>query len=544
LVDDLLPGAANCLALVTSRHRLADLDTSDTLSLDVLSPDEALALFAGVVGADRAHADPDATAEVLRLCGYLPLAIRIAAARLRTRAAWPVRALADRLTDESRRSAELTVGDRSVAAALALSCRRMNDRHRELFSLLGRHPGVSFDSYQVAALGGVELSDAQRMLDGLVDMHLLQEPTPGRYQLHDLVRLYARTALVVAEPVCHAAIGRLLDHYLYLARRTDAYLNPDTSLTPAELVPPGPVPDIADADQAIQWCETELANLLAAINHAAESGRRTHAAQLAYALSWFFKRRGRATDWVASLQVGADAAIDDLDRANLLRALSNAYIHVGRFTDTTMDLLVEALTLYRRIGDPWGEGASLNNMGGLQLRLGRIADAVDYYQQALAVRRRCGDVRGAAVILSNLCSTYEMLGRFPESLDCGQQALDAYRQVGDRRGEGIALNNTAVVLLALGRPAEALAHGQLALAVDTELRDRRNVPGAMDTIGVIHRHLGNYATAIDHHQRALALIREVGDDVIEAEIRENLADTLRAAAEAGEPAARQRTPEG
>ncbi|HYS36429.1 MAG TPA: NB-ARC domain-containing protein, partial [Pseudonocardiaceae bacterium] len=125
MVDDLLPGAANCLALVTSRHRLADLDTSDTLSLDVLSPDEALALFAGVVGADRAHADPDATAEVLRLCGYLPLAIRIAAARLRTRAAWPVRALADRLTDESRRSAELTVGDRSVAAALALSCRRM-----------------------------------------------------------------------------------------------------------------------------------------------------------------------------------------------------------------------------------------------------------------------------------------------------------------------------------------------------------------------------------------------------------------------------------
>jgi len=229
-VRPLLPGSPTCLALITSRRQLADLETTGTLSLDVLPEADALSLFTSVVGADRVWIDPESTSDVLRLCGYLPLAIRIAAARLRSRPAWPVRALADRLRDETRRHDELTVGDRSVTAALALSYQRLTEPQQRLFSLLGQHPGTTFDSYQAAALGGIPLFEAERLLTELVDMHLVKEREPGRYRLHDLVRQYARTKTSVPEPIRHDAIGRLLDHYLYLARLTDAYLGPDNPI--------------------------------------------------------------------------------------------------------------------------------------------------------------------------------------------------------------------------------------------------------------------------------------------------------------------------
>ncbi len=301
-VRPLLPGAPTCLALITSR-RLADLDTANTLSLDVLPETDALALFTSVVGDDKVRADRESTADVLRLCGYLPLAIRIAAARLRTRPAWPVRALADRLRNETRRNDELTVGDRSVTAALALSYQRLTEPQQQMFALLGQHPGTSFDSYQAAALSGVPLPEAGHLLDELVDMHLIEEPTPARYRFHDLIRDYARTKTALPEPVRRDTVGRPLNHYLYLARLTDANLSPIPRQMPADFKPPGAVPAITDAYQTIEWCETELRNLIAAIDYVATNGQHTYSWELAKKLKWFFERRGHATDWVACLQV-------------------------------------------------------------------------------------------------------------------------------------------------------------------------------------------------------------------------------------------------
>ncbi|HEX4724033.1 MAG TPA: BTAD domain-containing putative transcriptional regulator [Pseudonocardiaceae bacterium] len=522
-VRPLLPGAPGCLALITSRRRLADLDTTATLSLDVLPDFDALALFTSVVGADRVAAEPGATSDVLRLCGHLPLAIRIAAARLRTRPAWPISTLADRLRDID----ELAVGDRSVTAALTLSYCRLTAGQQHLFTALGQHPGTSFDAYQAAALAGTPLSETERMLDALVDVHLVREPLPGRYRCHDLVRQYARTH---ASASSAAATGRLLDHFRYLAQRMDAYLNPDTRRGIADLPPPpGPVPDITGRDDAIRWCETELGNLMAAIDHAARDGWRTHAWQLAYALTWFFKLRGHVpADWITQLRVGVKAVTDDVDRANLLRELSSAHYMAGDLP-AAIDVGHQALREYRHIGDVWGEGGALNSIGNAHKRAGDFTEAVDHYRQALAVRQRAGDVRGTGVTLHNLCHLYQTLGQFAESLDCGERALAAYRATGDRRGEGMVLNNIAILYLSCGHdPAKALGYCQQGLALNRAVGDRRNEANALDTLGSIHRELGDYETALDYLHQALAMVSESGHRNEEPAIRANVLNTYSA----------------
>ncbi|MFD2415770.1 AfsR/SARP family transcriptional regulator [Amycolatopsis pigmentata] len=190
-VRPLLPGTARCLALVTSRHRLAELEGAGHLSLDPLSPSQASALFARIVGEERAVAERDAVQEVARLCGYLPLAIRNAAVKLRNRPVWTIGYLADRLRDGKRRLAELTTGDRGVAAAFGVSYRNLTTAQQRMFRLLGTCPDRDFDTGTAAALAGVGLETAGALLEDLVDAHMLQEPVPGRYRFLDLMRQYA-----------------------------------------------------------------------------------------------------------------------------------------------------------------------------------------------------------------------------------------------------------------------------------------------------------------------------------------------------------------
>jgi DNA-binding SARP family transcriptional activator len=214
-VRPLIPGAAGCLAIVTSRRYLADLDGALVETLGILPEADALALFTAVVGAERTADEPAAVAEVLRLCGYLPLAVRIAAVRLRARPAWRIRDLVLRLTAGQRRLAELTVGGRGVSAAFAMSYQRLPAAHQRMFRLLGLFPGVCFDAVAAAALADAGAREAEVILEDLLDAHLLSQPGPDRYQFHDLVREHAReTVCRVESPrTREMAARRLLNHY-------------------------------------------------------------------------------------------------------------------------------------------------------------------------------------------------------------------------------------------------------------------------------------------------------------------------------------------
>jgi len=196
----LLPGFGGTMALITSRHKLLDLDADVTVSLEVLSEIDAVRLFEQIVGAERTAAEPDAVADVVRLCGYLPLAIRIAASRLRHRRVWTVAHLAARLREGEWPLSDLVAGDRSVAGAFEISYRQLDQRQRQLFWRLGQLSGRDFDADGAAALCAVPPAEAEELLEELFDRNLLGQRIQGRYYFHDLIRRYAYDKARAEEP--------------------------------------------------------------------------------------------------------------------------------------------------------------------------------------------------------------------------------------------------------------------------------------------------------------------------------------------------------
>lgn len=274
-VTPLLPNGSHCLILITSRRRLVGVDEGRPSSLPVLDSDEAVELLGRVVGVARVAAEPEAATEVVRRCGHLPLAIRLAGARLAHRPHWRIADLAERLASRPDPLAEFEVGERSVGRAFALSYAQVSPVAQRAFRLLGLHPGVRFDTPVAAALTGQSLPKAQDLLDELVDANLVEETEPGRYRLHDLVREYART--LVAEPGREGerrdGIAGLLDHHLHVATVIARKRELSSSFTLA-LLPAPARPDLVlpVAEQGRGWFDDNLAALTALVRLAETEG--------------------------------------------------------------------------------------------------------------------------------------------------------------------------------------------------------------------------------------------------------------------------------
>ena len=243
-VRPLLPGAASCAVLITTRRRMPDLASTRLVDLDVLDDDEALRLFTKVVGDQRAAAEPEATAELLVACAGLPLAIRICAARLATRSGWTIGSMAGRLRDEHRRLDEMAAGDLAVRASFQVSFASLPAGRRadavapaDAFRLLGLWPGPSVSSAAAAALFGVPEQLAEDALESLVDAYLLESTAPGRYKFHDLLRVYSaeRALADLSEPARDAAVGRLLTWYMCTADAAAEVVSPHRYKLPLDL---------------------------------------------------------------------------------------------------------------------------------------------------------------------------------------------------------------------------------------------------------------------------------------------------------------------
>jgi DNA-binding SARP family transcriptional activator len=223
-VRDLLPAGTGCLVLITSRRRLKGLDDAHTLALDVIAPSRATALFHAVAGLDHIQAADPILAEITDLCGYLPLAVRIAASLLRHRPAWSLVRLAELLRDQQQRISALADGERQLSATFDLSYESLGVDHQHLYRCLSLIPGPDTDTYAAAALAGAGPATVTRLLEDLVDHNLLIEQVPGRYRFHDLIRAHART-LAQADRAAdrHAAIDRLLDYHQRTARDADPH---------------------------------------------------------------------------------------------------------------------------------------------------------------------------------------------------------------------------------------------------------------------------------------------------------------------------------
>ncbi|WP_030441782.1 AfsR/SARP family transcriptional regulator [Actinoplanes subtropicus] len=517
-VRPLLPGAPGCLTLVTSRRRLADLDCTGVVSLDVLGPSEAEALFARILGALSAGDD---VAEVVALCDRLPLAIRIAAARLRARPAWTVRHLAHRLRDRRRALTELAVGDRSVAASLALSYAQLTGPQQRLFRLLGLAPGADFDAHLAAAAAGLPPAVAEALLGDLLNAHLVQEPAPGRYRFHDLLHVHAHTmALATDSPADrHDAVGRMLDQYLHTASVAADLHSPRTShQRPHPPAPPTAMPPFPDVAEARGWLDAERVNLVAAVALAAESGRSEHATGLAVTLRHYLDAGTHHVDALAvhgHALAAARQAGDRRGEGTALNSIAKVCWRVGRYDDAYENSRC-ALPIHRESGDAVAEADALETLGATCYSLSRYDDATAFYRQAVRIHRAAGDTVAEATALNNIGVIEERRGRYREVLSRCREALAIYRAHGDRRHEGGALCNAGNALWRLGRYDEALDHLSRAMVIHEEIGDPGWVAHNLTSLGNVLSSLGRHDAAIEHCDRALALQRRSGERADEA----------------------------
>jgi tetratricopeptide (TPR) repeat protein len=515
-VRPLLPGTPGCLVVVTSRRRLTSLDEASLISLDTLPTADAAALFTAVAGLDRCREQNAVVTEIVALCGHLPLAVRVAAARLRSHPAWTPRQLADLLEDQHRRLGELDDRTRSVTAALAVSYHHLSPAQRHAFALLGLHPGVDIDSYALAALADTTAAEAQQLLDDLEQVSLLNQPAYHRYTQHDLVRAQAAKTAADDETEAsrHAALCRLCDHYAHAASVAMDVVYPfDADHRPRPPPPSTPTPAFDRPQWAEAWLDTELHNLLTTATHAAGHGRPEHTQHQSATLNRHLRTRARYVDAVILHEhalTAAHATGNPGGELAALNALGDVHYLQGRYPQATGDHR-QALDIAHRIGDRSGELNALSGLGHVHYLQGQYAQATDSYRRALEIARRVGHRTGELNALTGLGWVHHLQGRYPAATDSYRAALEIACRIGDRTGELNALTGLGWVHWLLGRYAQATdSHGR-ALEIARQIGDRTGELNALSGLGNVDRLQGRYAQAGDCYRRVLEIARQIGN---------------------------------
>ena len=538
-VAPLLPGSASCAVLVTTRNWLPELVGSAALDLEVLSPDEGRELFTRVVGAKRVAAEPAAAAEVLAACVGLPLAIRIAGARLATRSAWSVRTLADRLADERRRLDELRVGNLAVRASFEVSFaslrREAADRAGPAgaFRLLGLWTGPWIGLPAASALLGESEVATGDALDALVDAHLLESPEPDRYSFHDLLRVYAadRARTQETEQRREDAVTRLLTWYLHTTEAAATVISPQHTRVPLQL-PDGAVHPLhfATLEEAIAWCEMERAGLLAATRLAAASGLHEIAWKLPAAAMSFYYRRSHWGDWVAAHQTGLDSARVLGDRGAQAWMLNNLGMAYGvQHQPECVEFLEQALKLYRAVGDLRGQARVEYNVANAWFDLGRYAEALEAAQRSVAIQQEIGNRYVEGLALGTVGCAYRELGQFGDAVAHFQRALAIFRDLGDLDSEADSLSDLGDTYLGMHQVDEAIACLQDSLAIRRSIEDRAGQAATLRRLGSAQRDAGDLRLARGFLAEAMRLNEDLGDDAKVAEIRAALSEIADAA---------------
>jgi DNA-binding SARP family transcriptional activator len=547
-IRPLLPGTSACTVLVTSRDALPGLaarDGATRLDLNVLRPDEAVALLRALIGA-RVDAEPEAAAELAEQCCRLPLALRLAAEIAASRPAVPLAALTGELADLGTRLDLLDAGgdlSTQVRTVFSWSYRHLDAEHARTFQLLGLHPGPDYEPYAAAALTGAIIQRASRALEVLARAHLIQPAAPGRYSMHDLLRAYARelSASPDSDQDQHAALTRLFDHYLHTAAAAMDILSPaERHHRPRIPQPATPVPPLPDPAAAREWADSERAALVAAAAYTAACGWPGHATRLAATLGSDLLNSSHLPEALTIFSHALAAARHSGDRAAEAAAISrigNIDWQQGRYQQAS-DRHRQALPLFREAGDQAGQARALSGMGIAEMQLGRYEQAARYQQQTVAIYRDIGDRIGEARALGNLGLSPHLQGRYDEAAIYYRQSLDLAREVGDRPCQAYALARLGSVQRRLGRYEDSADYLGQALALFQETGNKTGQAETLVRLGEVNLDLGRHGQAAGNFGQALAMFRAIGDPVQEADALNGLGDVL---FRAGEPAkARER----
>ncbi|NJC82914.1 AfsR/SARP family transcriptional regulator [Planosporangium mesophilum] len=571
-VRPLLPGGSSSFVVVTSRRRLGGLvalDGARELFLEVLSPDEARTLLAGILGAERVDGEPTAAADLARLCGYLPLAVRVAAANL----ARPGRSLAAYTADlrDGNRLAALTVtGDEraTVRATFDLSYAALPAAASRLFRLVGLVPGPDLTVAAAAALLDATTGEAAQAVAHLTAACLLEEHVPDRYTCHDLLRAYAAGRVYddCDEAARRAALGRLFDYYLHTADAAARVVYPHLVRLP---VPAGSGSAVFDErTTAVAWLDSERANLVAAISHAADHGPLPVAWLLADAARGVLAlgmhvpdalaaataalRAARAAGHLAGeaaariglatpqwLRGRAAEARDQYLRACELAGLAGweegVAAAMGNVAAIDIELghrqqaarrLADVLEINRRLGRLAGQASNLNNLAYLHADLGDLEQAADHARQAIVLYQKTGSRSGEAFALTNLGQAEQRMGYLDEAVSHLDAAVALHRELGNRGSQADALNGLAAAHRDAGRHAEALELAGAALELADGTGYQKFRADAFNVLGTVYRELGCCQRSRDHHERALESARTIGNPYAEATALIGLAAVL------------------
>ncbi|NBE99244.1 AfsR/SARP family transcriptional regulator, partial [Nonomuraea sp. K271] len=495
-VSPLLPGSAGCAAIVTSRGKLADLPSARLIDLDVMEPDEALSLFAAVAGAERVSPEHAAAMDVVAACGFLPLAVRIVAARLAARPSWTVASLVPRLADEQRRLDELRVGNLAVEATFALGYGQLDTAQARAFRLLALPNGPDISSGAAAAVLSMRAFEAEEVLESLVDASLLEAPAPGRYRFHDLLKLFARRELDKGErPQARTmALRRLLGFYLASAQSAHE-LAYEGSMISANLVVVGSGRTFTSVDEAVAWLIGEGDSLFAAINQAATSART------------------------------AEHLLPAADLLVAMEPLLESGTHTRDFDQSTRAVLAAALA----IGDTAGELRARYVLGRVLFAGNRLKDAEEHFRRVDELSRERGEKVVTGEVLNALAVVVGRQRRHTEALSLFDSAMRFYRENGVPAGEALVLSYSARDHLGLGRSDDAIAAAEKGLAIFTEIGSGAGTARARYHLGIVLSRVGRLTEAVHHHAECLAFFRASRQRVWEQRVCSRLAETFIAA---------------
>jgi tetratricopeptide (TPR) repeat protein len=515
-VRPLLPASPRSVLVVTSRWRLAGLALDGALFVDVdmLNEQSALELLSAVVGRDKVALEPAPARQLVRLCGGLPMALRVAAARLSTRPRWSISRVVGTLADEQRRLSALTVsGDVSVRSNLDLSYLELPADAARLYRLLGLHPGSEFGLGVVAAAGDVSPEDADRLVADLLDASLLSEVDIDRFRFHDLLRLHAAECAEEHDGAADraSAVRRMVEWYLDSAVAADLVVMPLRNRAAVRYESAGePEPAFSTATAALDWLERELPNLLSAQLCAVDREWPELVWRLCEASWSLFLYRKHFTHWIEAHELAIAAAGtcgDQVARSLLTVRLGIAYLNLRRY-DEAHRHFSDALELSATSREPRTEATALEHLGLVARRTGRPQDAMTYFERALAITGLLGEHRGTALHLRRIGETLSEVGRHSEALPYLRRAVTAAIDLQDVVLRGMALVRLGTVHTRLDQHTDALTALREGAEILAGAGSHHYHGLAVEALAELHIRTGDLAAARQQLQQAVDLYHQ------------------------------------
>lgn len=550
-VRPLLPGSSRSLIIVTSRYRLTGLSQARSLSLEAMRLPDAVRLFRERVGAHRKVHEED-VAEVVRLLGRLPLGVEMVASRLQAHPAWTTADLRERFARRVTRLPEIRDAGRELAHVFADSYNTLTERQQLVFRRVGLHLGAEFGTSAAAALAGLPEDETDRVLEELNAHHLISEPVPHRYRLHDLLREFAvGHAEAEGGGQREEAIARLVDLYLHAADQADRRTYPQRLRLPIPGSSSQPSDPPWGRGSPSQWFITEGPNLLATAEYVHRHSTARELAYVAHVLAGYLDAEGYLATAETLLRAAVAYWCETSDSAAEIRArldLNTVLIHVGDYA-AAIETLTKASEIAGAIGDielkaealhqismaHWQTGAyeeafryqqeclsirmsganrlqqarSLNMAGILLGHLGQYGDSLRYFERALSKYQGTRDITGEYKTLNNIAEVQHALGDTENASRTFRQAIEMSREVGKRMDTATLEMNLAGVLSASGQRTEALGLYEEALVIFRSAGDKRNESITLNGIGEVLQAMDRCEDAIEYHQVALTIAEAI-----------------------------------